>query len=165
MDGPLGMPVYYKAMNRFAILGGITVLIIAAALLVLFIPAPSSPDNGGLPPAPVYSSHKDLVRVTSPANGARVSSPLIIRGQARGYWYFEATFPVEVQDSAGALVGQGYAQALRDWMTEEYVPFESTIILTTSPVSGTEGEIILRKDNPSGLPEHDDHLSVPIVFE
>lgn len=48
-------------------------------------------------------------------------------------------------------------------MTEEFVPFEAKIefeILATS-----KGVLILEKDNPSGLPENDDQLRVPVRFE
>lgn len=46
-------------------------------------------------------------------------------------------------------------------MTEEFVPFTATLRFT-SP--GGHGTLILRKDNPSGLPEHDDALVIPVRF-
>lgn len=106
----------------------------------------------------------NLIRVTSPNLNAKVSSPLFITGEARGYWYFEASFPIEIVDSKGNVLGKGIAQAKAEWMTENFVPFEATITFS-KPFSETRGKIILRKDNPSGLRDNDDALEIPITFE
>lgn len=104
----------------------------------------------------------DLIRVTAPLPESVVTSPLTIRGEARGTWYFEASFPVSVIDGTGAVIGQGIAQAKGEWMTTEFVPFEATIDFTAPP-TGT-GAVILSKDNPSGLPENDAQIIIPIRF-
>lgn len=104
----------------------------------------------------------DLIQVDAPRPGDSVTTPLTITGQARGYWFFEASFPVELLDPNGALLARGVAQAQGDWMTEDFVPFTATLTFT-APASGT-GELILRKDNPSGLPENDDALQIPVTF-
>ncbi|MEK7614829.1 MAG: Gmad2 immunoglobulin-like domain-containing protein, partial [Patescibacteria group bacterium] len=78
-------------------------------------------------------------------------------------WYFEASFPVELQDKNGNVIAQGPAQAQGDWMTDAYVPFEATLTFT-KPADGETGTLILRKDNPSGLPEHDDFVKIPVKF-
>ena len=104
----------------------------------------------------------DLIRVDSPRPGETVSSPLTITGAARGFWYFEASFPVEIRDEAGNILVQAPVQAQGEWMTEEFVPFAATLDFTL-PSSGA-GELILRKDNPSSLPANDDELVIPIVF-
>src|SRR5262245_11609975 len=39
-------------------------------------------------------AHRDRIRVSSPDCGAVVHSPLRIAGEARGNWFFEASFPV-----------------------------------------------------------------------
>lgn len=106
----------------------------------------------------------NLIRVTSPNLNARVSSPLLITGEARGYWYFEASFLIEIVDSKGNVLGKGIAQAKSEWMTENFVPFETSVTFT-KPFTETRGKIILHKDNPSGLPEYDDFLEIPIKFE
>lgn len=106
----------------------------------------------------------DLIQATSPQPNENISSPLMVGGEARGNWYFEASFPIEVQDANGKVIGQGYAQAQGEWTTEDFVPFESIEITFPAQPAGSMGKIILRKDNPSGLPEHDDYLEVPIVF-
>jgi hypothetical protein len=105
----------------------------------------------------------DLIKITSPRPGEKVASPLSITGEARGTWYFEASFPVELQDANGNVLALHYAQAQGEWMTEDFVPFVSEITFA-APASGTKGKLILRKDNPSGLPEHDDSLIIPVSF-
>ena len=51
---------------------------------------------------------------------------------------------------------------------EEYVPFEGIIEFETPEAISdiaNRGALIVRKDNPSGLPEHDDALEIPILYE
>lgn len=104
----------------------------------------------------------DMVRLTEPAADAVLRSPLTIRGEARGSWYFEASFPVRLFDGNGKELGAVPAQALGDWMTTEFVPFEATLVFT-APDTET-GTLVLEKDNPSGLPENADELRVPVRF-
>ena len=104
----------------------------------------------------------DLIRVSQPQPNQTVQSPLIIRGEARGYWFFEASFPASIFDANGNELGVAIVQARDEWMTEDFVPFEATLFFS-SPQTKT-GVIIFKKDNPSGLPENDDLLMVPVKF-
>lgn len=106
-----------------------------------------------------------LIRLTSPLPNAEIGSPVTITGEARGNWYFEASFPVFLTDWDGKIIGQGIAEAQSDWMTADFVPFKATLSFDTSLISGQysrSGTLILKKDNPSGLPEHDDALEIPV---
>jgi cell division protein FtsA len=47
-------------------------------------------------------------------------------------------------------------------ISENFVPFSLT--LSFPKPSTATGKIILKKDNPSGLPEYDDQIEVPIIF-
>lgn len=105
----------------------------------------------------------DLIRVDSPRPNTLVSSPLKITGQARGTWFFEASFPARILDSNGVELGVVPVQALGEWMTTDFVSF-STELKFDAPQTKT-GKLILEKDNPSGLPENNDSLIVPIKFE
>jgi len=105
----------------------------------------------------------DLIVVDDPQLNQPVVSPLIIKGKARGSWFFEAVFPVKLLDSNGNLLAVGFAQAKGEWMIEDFVLFESTLQFT-SPTSES-GVLILEKDNPSGLPENFDQLIVPVLFQ
>jgi hypothetical protein len=107
----------------------------------------------------------DLIEVDTPAPASYVSSPLTISGKARGNWFFEAVFPVTLTDWDGLIIGQGQAQAQGEWMTENFVPFTATITFK-EPVSqvSNRGALTLKKDNPSGLPQNDNSLEIPVFF-
>jgi hypothetical protein len=102
------------------------------------------------------------IRVSSPKIGETVTSPLTVTGSARGTWYFEASFPVKLLDANGKVLAIAPAQAQGDWMTEEFVPFSVTLTFA-KPTTAT-GTLVLEKDNPSGLPEHDDSRTIPVKF-
>ena len=102
----------------------------------------------------------DLIRLNHPRPNQTISSPLTISGEARGFWFFEASFPFKLLDAEGKILTQTFATADGEWMTEEFVPFMATVEFS-STVSGS-GLLILERDNPSGLPEHDDSLVVPL---
>lgn len=105
---------------------------------------------------------QDLIKVDNPRPNQIVESPLTITGQARGYWFFEASFPVVLLDADGRELASGIAQAEGDWMTEDFVPFK--VELNFAATQADKGVLILAKDNPSGLPENDDELQIPVEF-
>lgn len=107
----------------------------------------------------------DLIRLNSPRPGDVVASPLTVSGEARGYWFFEASFPVYVTNWDGLIIGEGIATAEGNWMTEDFVPFTAELTFEKPDLYPERGTLILKKDNPSGLPEHDDALEIPIRFE
>ncbi len=114
--------------------------------------------------SPRGNCRSGLIVVDSPAPGARISSPLLIRGRARGTWFFEGDFPVDLLDAKGNLAGRGFCTAKGEWMTREFVPFEGTLTFE-KPVPGGRGTLVLKKHNPTDRPEHDDALSVPLFFQ
>lgn len=108
----------------------------------------------------------DLIRVETPRPNQMISSPLTIKGQARGYWFFEASFPVVLTNWDGLIIAQGIATAEDSWMTEDFVPFTATLdFVQNQEAYSNKGTLILQKDNPSGLPENDDALEIPVIFE
>ncbi len=114
------------------------------------------------PQVPAQAAHGDIM-VFSPAYNAHIGSPLKVEGTARGFWYFEGSFPLMLVDANGDTVGEGIATAQGEWMTEDFVPFSGEVTFS-APVSG-EGTLILRKDNPSGMPENDDSIEISVRFE
>ena len=116
------------------------------------------PPPAGTPEAPA----NEHIRVTAPSPGAVIASPLTVAGEARGTWYFEASFPVRLVDATGQQLAIVPAQAKGEWMTTDFVPFEVQLTFAAPPESG--GFLILQKDNPSGLPEHADSLVIPVRF-
>ena len=109
----------------------------------------------------------DLIRNINIEAGDSISSPITITGEARGYWFFEASFPIIIVDWDGRIIAEHYATAEGDWMTEEFVPFTATVEFETPSAIGiiNRGAIILKNDNLSGLPENDRALEIPIILE
>ncbi len=146
-----------------------TITIILTVLAVLAVGAfvwasfaPTTPDpngNGGN----ATTTPDNMIRVTTPQPNAVVSSPLRVTGEARGNWYFEASFPVRLEDANGKVLVQTFAQAQGEWMTTDFVPFELDLTFPT-PTTAT-GVLVLEKDNPSGLSENADERRIPVRFD
>lgn len=138
---------------------GIFILAVLAGVAITILPGKSE--------APATTSadpHANLIVVDVPKAGTKLSSTtLTITGKARGIWYFEASFPIQILNASGIVIATLPAQAQSDWMTTEFVPFSATVTFPAQP-AGSAGTIVLKKDNPSGDPVRDDSISVPIVF-
>src|SRR3989338_1426812 len=72
----------------------------------------------------------DMIRISEPRPNAIVKNPLIVKGMARGNWFFEASFPMRLFDGNGEQLARGIATAKGEWMTTEFVPFEGTLSFT-----------------------------------
>jgi len=107
-----------------------------------------------------------LIKVAAPRPNGIIESPLVVTGAARGNWFFEASAPMVLTDWDGKIIAQSYIAVTppTDWMTEDFVPFTG-VLEFTAPEYGERGALILQKDNPSGLPEHDDAFEIPIRFD
>ncbi len=104
----------------------------------------------------------DEVLVVMPQANQTISSPLTVEGQARGNWFFEASFPIELIDNQGKVLGRSYVQAQSDWMTENFVPFKGEINYQLAAT--TTGKLVLKNDNPSGLPQYDKKIEMPVLI-
>jgi spore germination protein GerM len=102
---------------------------------------------------------ENTIKVDTPQPNELITSPYTITGQAAG-WYFEASFPVKLLDANGQELVTTIAQAQSDWMTTEFVPFKATLEFVID--NEQNGTLVLIKDNPSGLPEHDQKLEIPV---
>ncbi len=121
------------------------------------VPPPPSTDNQ------VVDLSKGMIHVTYPQPGDTITSPLVVTGTARGNWFFEASFPFVVTDADGKVLAEHYATAEGEWMTTEFVPFTGTINFT-KPANVKSGFVILKRDNPSDLPQNDASIKIPIYF-
>lgn len=133
------------------------------------VPSPASTDQVQLetttrPIEAEENADHELIFLENPEPDQVIESPLVIRGEAKGTWFFEGDFPVILTDWNGLIIAETYATALDDWMTEDFVAFEATLDFD-KPDFGERGSLILQKDNPSGLPEHDDAYEITIFFE
>ncbi len=105
----------------------------------------------------------DMITIELPTPGAVTGKIFSVIGKARGMWFFEASFPIEVLDTNGKVLVQTVAQAQSDWMTKEFVPYKADIKIPSSYIG--KATLLLKKDNPSGLPEKEASLSVPFTIE
>ena len=150
-----------KTVIIIAVVLAVIIFVLLAA--VLFIPAKRSAAPAIPTPASAPAQYKDgSLVVSSPLPNSMITSPVVIEGTARGTWYFEASFPIRVFDGDGTELGVGIAQAQGNWMTLDLVPFKVSVSFKTPKSS--EGTLLLHNDNPSGLPENDKELRVPIRF-
>ncbi len=155
----------------------LTILIVVLAVALFVVPtpasaptvdsersAPASPNPVTKTPTPTgLAPLHTKVSVTSPKAGSTVGKTFVVAGSAPGNWFFEASFPIQVRDKDNNKIGQAIAQAQGEWMTTDQVTFTSSITIS-SGYSGPATLVLLR-DNPSGLPENDDALEVPIVIQ
>ena len=109
------------------------------------------------------NASSDLITVELPFPGAVTGKEFKVIGKARGTWFFEASFPIKVLDKDGKLLVVTVAQAKGEWMTENFVPFEADIKVPQSYIG--PATLLLERDNPSGLPEHDASISFPFTIE
>lgn len=102
----------------------------------------------------------DLIKVTSLPVGAVVGKQFEIRGEARGSWFFEASFPVVVRGAKGEVLAETNAKAGADWMTTAFVPFTATVTIPDTYTG--DAAVMLKKDNPSGVSAKDASYTFPI---
>ena len=116
---------------------------------------------------PTYfqSTPNDIV-VSLPFPGAVTGKEFSVRGKARGYWFFEASFPIAVYDDKGNELALGLATpepAGTEWMTTEFINFKADLKVPDTYTG--PAVLLLKKDNASGLPEHDASVSFPFTIE
>jgi hypothetical protein len=129
------------------------------------VPQAPSPAATSAPTPPNQNPSHPLIKLESPLENQLVRSPLRISGQARGNWFFEATFPVVLTNWDGLIIAQGVASAEGDWMTEEFVPFTAELKFVSDTTVSNRGSLILQKANPSGLSVNDDAYEITVLFE
>lgn len=111
-------------------------------------------DTAGIP---------DLLIVDQPSKNAEISSPIRITGKARGSWFFEADFPLEIVNESGKVLVKSYATAQGNWMTDKFVPFSAEVEFEAA--GAEKGSLILRRANASGLPENNRSYRLPVTFK
>jgi hypothetical protein len=123
------------------------------------------PASAGInPSASLYAyvnASGDTVLVDSPRPGAVVGKSFSVMGRARGSWFFEASFPVEVLDQSGNVVASAPATTTAPWMTNDLIPFRANLMVPASYIG--PATILLKKDNPSGQSENDASVSYPVT--
>lgn len=115
------------------------------------------------------TSRSGQVTISGIAPGDLISSPLTVKGKAKGIWFSEGFFPVVLLDGKGDKIFDGLAAAKSEWMTSEFVPYVVEFTFINPYVEGAtesmkKGTLILKKSNPSGAPELSDSLEIPVIF-
>lgn len=105
----------------------------------------------------------DLLVIENPTPDSVTGKEFTVTGMARGFWFFEASFPMRVLDKDGKVLVTAVAQAQDEWMTEKFVPFKATVLIPSTYTG--KATLVLMKDNPSGLPENDASVSIPFTIE
>lgn len=148
-----------KVMKVVAILLGVIIVVLLGILLFVNpVKSPTVTSTAG----PAVSSDGNLA-VLMPHADDLVDSPVAIEGTVTdGEWFFEGSFPIEVVDGDGTVIGQGTAQALSDWMSTGSVPFSASISFT-APREAT-GSLVFTKDDPSGDPANGGSFELPVRF-
>lgn len=146
-----------KLGRTLAVIVGVAIVIVGIVLSRSNNTAPSDRGNA--------AEKENLIRVSAPEPNSAVKSPLAIRGEARGNWFFEASFPMRLVDEEGTLLGSGIAKTKDEWMTEEFVPFEAKLEFEKPAADVAGGMLILEKNNPSGFVAVADELRIPVRFE
>ncbi len=109
----------------------------------------------------IESKVAKTISVATPIPLSTISNPVHVTGKAKNNWFFEATFPVEVIDEDGVVLGQGQAHAATDWTVPGMIDFSADI--TWQDTTDNRGFIVLTKDDPSGL-GNVPMIKVPIFF-
>jgi hypothetical protein len=155
---------------------GLFFVMIAMLVILITVPAQSNSivatstptsattsDQAVVPRDVLDGPLRDRVVLRTPSQNTTVGNTFVVSGSAPGNWFFEADFPLQVRDREGNVIARTFASAEGEWMTTELVSFSATVHVD-APYSG-QATLILLKNNPSGLPEHDDALEIPIVIE
>src|SRR3989344_3985442 len=145
----------------------LTIIFTLIALLVIgvlwSVVRKSAPNENNNPEPDKDVAANGNIKLFSPLPNGVIHSPVSVRGEARGNWYFEASFPVRLEDANGKIIIQTHAEAKGDWMTTNFVQFELDLSFG-APQTDT-GFLVLENDNPSGLPENHKELRIPVRFK
>ena len=105
----------------------------------------------------------DEIVVISPESDDKAISPLVVRGRARGSWYFEASAPIAIYDTQGNVLGRSFVMAQGEWMTSDFVNFEGKIEF--EDVGVERGFLVFMNDNPSGEASRAKYVALPVYFK
>lgn len=146
----MGRP-FKKIIMKKAIIFLVVIILVGGGLIYYFLAQkPAEQKN-------------DFIFVDNPKANETIQSSYVVSGQARGSWFFEASFPIKLLDKNGRIIAQAIAQAKGDWMTENFVPFEANLEFFVD--NDQEATLVLQKDNPSGLPENNAKIEIPIFLK
>jgi hypothetical protein len=160
--------------NINIIITGVLMVVVLGAMYVWLAPIAEAPALDSTMNDSEVNGEAEIavaadITVNTPTINMVISSPLTLAGEAKGTWYFEASAPVDLLDFTGAVIATGFVTATGDWMTVDFVPFTGSLSFISpytagDPVAWKQGSLVFKKDNPSGEPQNDDQIIIPIQF-
>lgn len=105
---------------------------------------------------------RDEILVSKPRPNQKVKSSSTVEGKARGSWFFEANFSGELFDDNNKSLGIVVLEATEEWMTQDFVSFSGKLEFATPATK--KGKLIIKNANPSGMPENEKALTIPVNF-
>jgi len=109
-----------------------------------------------------FQEIENEVNVSNPEIGSEITSPVTINGKATGDWFFEGQLQIQLIDNDGNIISSVPGKTNENWQTENLVSFEGSLEFTTDK---EKGKILIKKDNPSGLPKNADQIEIPVYFK
>jgi len=96
--------------------------------------------------------------------GSVIDSPVDIRINSEGKWFaFEGELgTAELISADGLTLGMCVLKTKEEWMVKGPVTFNCQLEYISS--SSGIGELLIKNNNASGMPEHDKSFSVPISY-
>lgn len=93
-------------MNKNTLWIALIIVILGLGIWYFYKPTPIiEPSVQEVVLKPTYvNASADLIKVENPFPGAVTGKTFTVIGQARGYWYFKASFPIELQDKNGKVI-------------------------------------------------------------
>lgn len=101
------------------------------------------------------------LRLDSPKPHQTIQSPLLIEGALPGNWFFEGQITARLETESGSVIAEMPLKAQGSWMTESQVSF-SEVMKFTKPRDANTAVLIITNANPSGLPENNKELQIPL---
>jgi hypothetical protein len=146
----------------------VAIFFVIALVTVSILISKEKPSNNFVGEIGNVSEKSDLIKITNIKANQNITSPVVIKGEARGTWFYESIFPVLIVDWDGKIIGQGLANADGEWKTDDFVSFSATIEYDKSEISGlyaNRGSLILIKTDMSDSPQNDDALEFPVTLK
>ena len=153
-------------MTKFGKLLLIVILIVILVVVVFFFQKPvvdvNPPPEDNIILREILGNKDDLISFSIFPN-SKVQGVVSYQGAVKGGYFFEANILINILDANKNVLKTSNAIAMTDWMTIEPVEFEGNIDFTNLPKGLAYIEI--HNDNPSGLPENDKSVLIPIVID
>ncbi len=123
---------------------------------------PQSPENFTATSTEITADPLSTPLLQTPRSGETVTGPLVIKGQVPKSWTFEGQFQMQLLDDRRHLILTDRVPV--EWDNENNKLTLDFIESYNYQTQAKSGFLVLRNDNPSGLPENEKSFEIPIKF-